>query len=125
MYLGQTIAIPVLDRHITHSQGICQQTGEDLSPNCVMADALRDRFPGSTVSVGNSSAEVLLPDGTGLYLKAKSDMSAVISAFDSEYNIVSNEPGSWLTLKGFISRIREAAKAPVHATVERIDQPYQ
>lgn len=133
MHVGQTIAIPVLNRHITHSAGVCQtvydpNSGVDSNRtnDCVMADAVRDRFkdarPGS-VNVGVDVTEFIL-NGKTVYLQNDSDMRGVIGAFDSALDRVfgpdGTKPGLKAGLKEVYAQVRAVAPRVVHATVQGI-----
>lgn len=108
--VGQVIAIPVLTRHITHSSGVCQQEDINYDTSCVMADALRDRFPGATgVSVGPHTTWFRLND-TEVELSNGKDMHAAVQAFDDAMS-------ERLVDREFTSRVRAAIAPVVHATV--------
>lgn len=137
MYIGQTIAIPVLDRHITHSAGVCQtlydpnSTVESNRTNdCVMADAVRDRFPEAvpgSVNVGVDVTDFIL-NGKRVYLRNNKDMGSVIGAFDAALDLVfgpgGERPGLKEGLKEVYSRVRAVAPRVVHATVDDIYNIY-
>lgn len=115
LQVGQVIAIPVLTRHIKTSSGKCETGNLSVSSNCVMADALRDRFAGTTyVCVGNESSDVDLDDGWYVALRNGDAMNDVIDAFDEAMDQV--RAGS-LTHKQALKQVRESTPRVVHAEV--------
>lgn len=138
MHVGQTIAIPVLNRHIEHSSGVCakQASGEETSrvTDCVMADAVRDRFKGATeVNVGGEMTDFIL-DGQTVQLAHNNDMNRVIGLFDREVDdLIENanqasRRGETFDLKAALKQVygNVRAKTPrvVHATVNWLDSEF-
>lgn len=115
MRKGQVIAIPVLTRHIIHSSGACTTEERDLPGHCVMADALRDRFPGAQqVHVSATYADFRTKEGYVVDLRLHQDTTRVINVFDRAVNQVQL---GLLTLKQAIRGIREDTPRKVHVEV--------
>lgn len=113
MRAGQVIAIPVLNRHIETSSGKCV-AGQSVASNCVMADALRDRFPGAEdVGVGNSASDFIVGD-LAIHLSHSEEMSRAISAFD---HIVDEVRAGSIEAKAGLRTARGLIPRVVHATV--------
>lgn len=121
MYIGQTLAIPVLNRHITHSSGVCTRGGEARTTDCVMADAVRDRFPKATnVNVGGLTTDFNL-DGRSVYLDHEADMESVIGAFDRAVdNAIDDARGGPIDLQAIYEKVRSVAPRVVHARVAEL-----
>jgi hypothetical protein len=118
VFVGQVIAIDVLTRHITTSSGKCQTSETSLTTDCVMADALRDRFPGATnMSVGTGSADFTLPDGRVVSLHVTGDMQSAINRFD---DVIEGLRLRRTTLRDAIRAIRTSIPRVVHATVREV-----
>ncbi len=118
MRFGQVIAIPVLDRHIKTSSGKCSTYEVSYVTSCVMADALRDRFPGITnLEVGTSATNFNLPDGTAVYITAHGDMESGILAFDDILDEVRSGSGSFSKWSTVLTDLRNRIPRVVHATV--------
>lgn len=116
---GQVIAIPVLTRHINTSSGKCVN-GESPSTNCVMADALRDRFPGSEyVSVGTENGDLTLADGTHVLFDHQPDMAKSIAIFDNVIDDIRH--GGWQEYEEAMRSLRTNIPRVVHATVTYLD----
>lgn len=115
--VGQVIAIPVLTRHIFTSSGKCAN-GESVSRNCIMADALRDRFPGAEeVSVGSATAQLIIP---GVYVELRGDDAFGLTTSTFDDNLDEVKAGT-KTLPEAIAAIRSGIPRVVHATVSYID----
>jgi hypothetical protein len=119
---GQVIAIDVLTRHVVTSSGKCEDSANPLTQNCIMADALRDRFPGSTnMDVGTGSATFNLADGTYVVLNHDSAMQSAINRFD---DVIENLRYRKVSLKDAIRAIRASIPRVVHATVSVVGDDY-
>lgn len=120
---GQVVAIPVLARHIETSSGKCV-SGEMFSTDCVMADALRDRFPGATgVEVGQGSASFMLGDNY-VSLHNQPDMEQSVNAFDDELDKVLRDRlyGQPIDTTALYRAIRARIPLVVHATVGWVEE---
>lgn len=116
---GQVIAIPVLTRHIETSSGKCSKDNLSYNSNCIMADALRDRFPGAKqVSVGTSGSKFNF-EGQTVYLSHHSDMENGIRAFDS---VIDDVRTGEVTFEDAQKEIRQRIPRVAHATVTEVYQ---
>lgn len=116
--VGQTVTIPVLKRHITHSSGACLRDGaNNVGSLCVMADAIRDAFPGATnVGVGSYSSSFQL-DGAEVSLSGSFAMRDVIRTFDETMeSVYSGDTPLRDAIKAIWSKVPRKATA----TVERV-----
>jgi hypothetical protein len=116
---GQRIAIPVLTKHVKTSSGKCQNIDVAYTTSCVMADALRDRFPGAdNLDVGSTSANFDLPDGRQVTLAADLDMANSIRAFDDIIDEV--RQGRRRYGPNVMNELRNLIPRVVHATVVEV-----
>lgn len=120
MHVGQRIAIDVLNRHIETSSGKCADEDIDnYSGNCVMADAIRDRFPNVENLDVSGTFAMFDTDGNYVDLVADDDMKAAINAFDE--TVESVRTGTLSVAEGIVE-LRNRIPRVVHGTVRQFSE---